>query len=114
MIEIRILKPEEYHLLNGTPGEAFLPENTWIAAALTDGDCIGHLVALSLPHIEGAWIKEGYRGGTMGYRLHSAVTDKLKELGASCAIAFAVNTKMESYLSRLGYKQFATAWRKDI
>ena len=116
-MEIRILKPEEYHLLDDIPAPDAVrlnPENTWVVAAVEDGRVIGRLVALSLPHLEGAWIAPEHRGRTIGAQMESVLTDKMKELGASLVMAYATDETMESYLTRLGYSRLATAWRKDI
>lgn len=116
-MEIKILAPEEYHLLDEIPEPDAVkldPSTTWVAAAIEDGKIVGRLVALSLPHIEAIWVEEKHRGSTIGVRLESLLTKKLEELGAGLVMAYAVNDKMESYLQRLGYTKLATAWRKDL
>ena len=116
-MEIKILTPDEYRLLDMVPEPDRVllnPENTWVVGAIENGRLVGRLVALSLPHIECAWIDPAHRNGLLLQRMESALTWKLKTLGAGLAIAFAVDPKMESYCRRLGYLQFATAWRKEM
>lgn len=116
-MEIRILKPEEYPLLDSVPQPDSVkldPANTWVAGAFDGEKLVGRLVALSLPHLEAAWIDPQYRDGLTAARLEKAMIEKLKELGAGCVIAFAVNERIESYLARLSYEKLATAWRKEI
>ena len=116
-MDIRILEPHEYKLLDCIPapdGVKLDPENTWVAAAIDDGKLVGRLAAISLPHIEAAWIDQGYRGSMIGVRMETLLEQKLKELGANLVLAFAVDETMESYLQRLGYQKIATAWKKEI
>lgn len=115
--EIQILTPDQYRLLDAVPEPdrvLLSPTNTWVAGAINDGRLVGRLVAVSLPHIECAWIDPAHRNGRLLHGMESALTGKLKALGAGIAIAFAVDQKMETYCRRLGYSQFATAWRKDL
>lgn len=116
-MEIKILAPEEYGLLDAIPAPDAVkldPVNTWVAVAMKDGKIIGRLVALSLPHFEAAWVAPEHRGGTAGARMEKALTEKMTELGATLVMAYATDAEMESYLTRLGYTRLATVWRKDI
>lgn len=91
-----------------------MPDNSAVAAILDEGKVKGHLVLISLPHIEAAWIEPGYRNGFALYQMEELLIKRLKELGSNLALAFAVDEQMESYIKRLGYQQFATAWKKEI
>lgn len=112
-MEVRVLEPEEYGTLT-LPDKTVVP--SWaIAVGAFDSDrLVGRLVGISLPFIECAWIDPDYRNGTVGGRLECAVRAKLKELGASLALAIAVDGQMEDYLARLGYTKFGTVWKKEL
>ena len=116
-MDIRILEPHEYKLLDCIPapdGVKLDPENTWVAAAIDGGKLVGRLAAISLPHIEGAWINPECRSGLILRRMEETLVSKMKQLGAGCVAAYAINKNIEQYLERSGYRQFATAWIKEI
>lgn len=118
-MDIRLLRADEYSKLSSDIPEPYAvtlsPDNTIVAAVLDDaGKVKGRLVLINLPHIECAWLDPEIRGGIALARMEALLIEKLKELGAGLALAFAVDEQMESYISRGGYTKFATAWKKEI
>ena len=116
-MEIRILKSDEYDLLDELPDPDKIklsPNNTIVAVALDGDKIVGRLAILNLPHLELLWINPEYRNGLILRRLEQTLINKLKNMGAGLALAFAVNKKMESYLSRLDYTEIATVWKKEL
>jgi hypothetical protein len=112
-MEIRLINPDEYKLLD-KDAAGLNPDNSLIAVAVKDGKIMARLAAISLVHMEAAWIDPEIRNGIALARMEALLTEKLKEKGVSVALAFAVDEKMEDYISRLGYERLATAWRKEI
>ena len=116
-MEVRVLKPEEFGLMDQIPEPDRIelnPDNMIVVGAFIDNRLIGRLVAIALPHIEGAWISSDYRSGLVLARMDDLLVRHLKLLGAKSVAAFAVNPKMENYCRRLGYLEFATAWKKEV
>jgi hypothetical protein len=116
-MEIRILREDEYGLLENIPDEEranVSPENTIVAAVLDDGKIKGRLVLINLPHIEAAWISPEIRNGIALAKMESLLIEQLKKLGAKLVLGFAINKKMESYFKRRGYSIVATAWKKEL
>ena len=113
----RLLNPEEFGLLDGIPEPDRVkvePERTICAASFDNGKLVGRLLALSVPHIECAWIDPDCRNGLVLGHMERLITKRLKSLGASLALAVAVDARMEDYVSRLGYTRLGTIWKKEI
>lgn len=70
-----------------------------------NGEKVGEIFVLSVPHIEGIWVKPELRGTTLGARLHQKAVERLKAMGASKVFAFASSDEIEDYTKRLGYKK---------
>jgi len=117
MTMIRLLGADEYSKLLNVPESdrgALKPENSIVAIAENGSGLVGSLAAVSLPHIECAWIAPHYRGGTLFWRMERLLLDELKRRGAALALAFAVNAIMEDYCQRFGYRKLGTVWMKEI
>lgn len=116
-MQVRLLKPNEYELLKQAP-DKFVPDpRLSLVVAATSGDkLIGRICVLPVCHVEGAWIKRKHRGNTIGFRMHKKLSEEASRLwNLGKLIAFAVDSEMEDYLNRLGYKKSPmTVWEKEI
>lgn len=117
LIEVRLLKAEEYGLMDEIPVSdrvKVTPDNTMVAGAFEGNRLVGRLILVNVPHLECVWIAPEYRGATILKRMTRLLTHHLGKLSASKAFAFAINEQMEDYCRRLGFRRFATAWMKEI
>jgi N-acetylglutamate synthase-like GNAT family acetyltransferase len=114
-MKTEFLLPGDYAKANSIDNAGFTPDNSIVAIVEDEAsNPIGRIAIVLLPHIEGIWIHPDHRNGTIGAKLEQAACAKLSSLGADTVLAFAIDTKLESYLERLGYTKFATAWKKEI
>lgn len=117
MTTVRVLDPEEYDLLRQVP-DGFMPdpENSVAVVALDDsGRLAGRMTVVVIPHLEGTWVREDFRGGTVAFRMEKAVIERMRELGPKKLLAFVVDETHEGYMERLGYRKLQmTVWEKEI
>jgi hypothetical protein len=115
-LEIRVLKPEEYHLLKQAPDE-FIPDPSMsvAVAALEDGKLVGKVLMIIIPHLEGPWIAEKYRSRLMMAQGFNLMIDELRRRGLKKIFAFAANPEIEGYLKRMDFtSEPMTVWSKEI
>ncbi len=113
-MEIRLLKPDEIALAEVVDGVTF-PEGTLIIGALSDGRLVGRIALMRLWHLEGTWVDEAYRGGTLAARLVTQAERALVMMGCTAANAYTPDDHPEvgNYLSRFGYARLpVTPWTK--
>ena len=73
---------------------------------VSDGDqIIGRSSIMNVPMIEGTWLRDDHRNGTMAARLILEVERKYREHGEEAALAFAPDEEVASYLRRFGYEE---------
>jgi len=116
-MEIRVLTADEATKAQAMDGIS-MPESTLFIGAINDeGEIVGRTTLVSLLHIEGTRVEEHYRGTTLAARLVRAAEAKLKELGATYAIAYTpdYDPKIGEYLERFGYTRLpVTPWQKSL
>jgi hypothetical protein len=116
-LEIKVLKPEDYHLLKQAPDE-FVPDPAMsVAVVAMDGErLVGKVLLVILPHVEGPWIHPDYRGGLIAKRGHDLLAEAVKEKwNITKLFAFGATEEIEGYLKRLGYtKEPLSVWSKEI
>lgn len=114
-IDIRALTPEEWSL---GPEPHEWPADTVVLGAFDEEErLVGRTAIVTLPHIEGAWIAEPYRGQHILIRLIHSLESLLRLLGRTHAFSFAADNSPEisGYLERLGYvRQPLSVWVKDL
>lgn len=117
-MDVRLLSPDEYRLLENIPAEQrerLTPENSAVAGAFDDGGrLVGSMLLITVPHMECPWIDPQYRGGTLFARMEDVLVNKLRSLGSGKVFVFPVFQKMEQYLLRWGYRLRGTVWEKEI
>jgi|SRR6185295_145143 len=95
----------ELHKLDESIRVPWPPTSHILYAINENKDIIGRMGLLQLPHIEGTWIREDYRNGTIAVRMISKVENLLVENDRTAAFAF-IQTKdedIQNYMERLGY-----------
>lgn len=102
---IRKLEAHEYGRLADIE-EGFQPNpETSIAVVAEDGGkIVGRMLLVVMPHIEGTWIDEKYRNGSIGYRMEREVERQSRELGVSKVMAYAP-LELAGYMERLGFRR---------
>ncbi len=108
LMEIRILRPEEYKRLFPIWEEGIetIPSpdvSTIIIAEDDKGEISAFWVMQLTLNIEPVWISPKHRSSTLGSRLFRAVKVHLLKLGVSSAMAHAVSAENAVYLKRLGF-----------
>ena len=103
MINIEVL--EDYRQLEKVQ-EGFVPDksNSLVVVAKDDGEIVGRMMLVAIPHIEGTWIKESYRKGSLGVKIERRMEQEAERLGLRTLFAFAPS-HVSDYLSRLGFKK---------
>lgn len=115
-MEIRVLRPHEFdHLLSQTPLADIDPASAAVAAAINErGEVVGTLALVTIPHSQGAWVREDYRNGLVLSQLERMLESYAREHGISKRFAFGERSDTEGYLQRLGYtKTDWTVWVKE-
>ena len=113
---VRQLAPEEYPLLTAV-AEGFVPDpqHSRVVCAFKDTRIIGRSCLVTIPHIEGTWVAEDFRGSTTGPRLIRAIELAAKEAGLPRALAFTLEPKHTEYMERLGWTRTAlTVLSKEL
>ena len=105
MTILRVLPAEEYpRLLSVADGICPKPEISRVLIAEQDGEIVGRTMLLAPAHIEGTWLREDRRNGSLGKRLLDRIEAEAKECGMSTLFAYAeIGTKTGDYLTRLGF-----------
>jgi GNAT superfamily N-acetyltransferase len=87
-----------------------------IAVVAQDGnEIIGRIFLVAPAHIEGPYIEEAHRGGTIAKRLVSVAATEARKCGITKLMAYGFSPELEDYLERLGFKkQPVTVWAKEI
>jgi len=104
---IRQLTPQEYPLL-ATTAEGFVPDpdNSIAVAAFDDsGQIIGRMLLVAMPHLEGTWVAEGARGGSIGFRMEREMVKAAAVQGLKAVMAYTDNEAHTNYLERLEWKR---------
>jgi len=72
----------------------------------SDGDIIGRSAIVHFPHIEGTWVSEAERGGTLAYRLVGQIENIVRNAGKLYVWSFVddAHPEIAGYLERMGYK----------
>jgi Predicted acetyltransferase len=104
-IEFRWLDGEAARVLD--PDGIEWPGDTRVLYVFENGQLIARSSIMSVPMIEGTWIKPEHRNGTLAVRIIKEVERHYLENGEEAAMAFAPADQPEvaEYLKRLGYEE---------
>ncbi len=116
MITVERLPEEEFDvLLSIEEGYKPNPETSIAVVARQDGEIIGRLLLLFVAHVEGAWVHDRFRNGTILDKMTKEVEKQAKEAGLSTVFAYSRTQQMDDYIQRLGYEPTALrVFKKDI
>jgi ribosomal protein S18 acetylase RimI-like enzyme len=116
-MEIRELTPDEIIAAREIDGVEFPVESVILGAVDDNGKIVGRIALMSLLHIEGTWVDEAHRGGSLAVRLVKKAENLLAANGFTSAIAYVAETQPEigDYLQRFGYSRLPLAvWQKPL
>ena len=116
MITIRRLDKSEFgRLRNVADGLAPNPDYSRVIVIERDGEIVGRMCLMTPVHIEGTWLREDVRRGTVGFRMFQAIEREATSLGVRTLLAYATSAEHETYLQRLGFGKLEfTVWSKEI
>jgi GNAT superfamily N-acetyltransferase len=105
-LTIRELAAEEFPLL-GNVHEGLIPDPLQSVAIVAekDGEILGRVFLMQPVHVEGPWVREDHRGGTIGKRLMDQAELSAFTRGIKTVFAYAADAHLAGYLERLGYKK---------
>lgn len=113
-----LLPPELNHLARIPEDPLVFPQEFLILGAYNEQkELVGRAMFITLPHIEGTWVREDLRKGRIGYHLLKTIEQQIKGMGRSHAWAFIEETdkEKEGYMERLGYKRMPfSVWAKQL
>ena len=121
-IDVRRLKPVEFEKLLSVD-DGYCPDpNRSIAMVAENGHhIIGRLFLIAPAHVEGVYIQEPWRGGSIFKEMMDAMEIEARAEKINRLIAYATSTGMEQYISRkCGYKRSivngfpVTVWQKEL
>jgi hypothetical protein len=113
--EIRLLSGDKAKEVD--PDGIEWPDTAVVIYAFEGDEVVGRIGVMDISHLEGMWLAEHKRSGTLGVRLMSAAEDLLRSIGRTHAMAFAHNSSPEvaGYLERLGYSELpVSTFTKEI
>lgn len=105
MIEYKLLTSIELNECD--PQGVVWPLDTFGIVAIEDGKVVGRTTIMNLPVIEGTWIDESKRGGTLAVRLVQRIEELYRTLGKTHAMALVYDEQPEiaDYLKRFGFEE---------
>lgn len=116
MITVKRLDASNWGILLQSPdGVVLNPAMTTAVVALNENDeMVGRMYLCLMPHIEGTWVRDDYRSGSVGFRLEKEMEKVCKELGVSKVMAYC-GPELETYMERLGFtKAPVSVWVKEM
>jgi hypothetical protein len=117
LIEIARLNPSGFDELKQVD-DGFVPnpDHSIVVVARNEQRIIGRLFAMSPSHVEGVYIEERYRGGSLFKELMEAMEVELRAEKISKVLAYAVRPEIANYLERrCGYSKLSwTVMSKDL
>ena len=116
MITVERLPEEEYEaLVSVEEGYVPDPKASIVVVAKFDGQIIGRVMLIGVKHVEGAWINEQYRGGTVLERMTQEIEKHAREAGIKTVFVYSQTSEMDGYIERLGYERSPLrVFRKEL
>ncbi len=91
------------------------PKNSIAVVAKVDGEIIGRLMLLPVAHVEGAWVHQRFRNGTILERMTRMIEGQAILSGISTVFVYSQSEEMDGYIERLGYHLSPLrVFRKDL
>jgi GNAT superfamily N-acetyltransferase len=93
------------------------PDGTLVLYAVEQGEIVGRQAYLLFPHLEGAWVREDQRGGTLAYRLVRETEKTVEDGGYPAVFAYVLDSQPDvaDYMERMDYKKLPlTLWMKQF
>jgi N-acetylglutamate synthase-like GNAT family acetyltransferase len=115
-VQIHKLEAAEYSILE-TVEDGFVPDPLRSVALIAthEDKVVGRMLLVAPWHIEGTWIRDGYRGGTVLVRMIKDMESQAKRMGLKKLFSYADREDVAGYLKRLGYtKSDLTVYEKEI
>jgi len=112
-----ILPPELNYIAKAPDDPIVLPPEFTVLAAFDDKGLAGRTTVVTVPHIEGTWVREDLRKTRIGYVMFKEMENFVRSLGRTHTLAYAYDEQPEvaDYLARLGYERLPlTIWAKDL
>jgi N-acetylglutamate synthase-like GNAT family acetyltransferase len=116
VVLIERLAPEDYDELKSVEeGYRPDPKHSIVVVARENGLIVGRTMLIRPFHVEGTWVAEHKRKGLIGIRLLQRLEKEARNQGVGTIYAYAMESKIEEYLMRMGYKQSRlTIWEKPV
>lgn len=111
MIEIKRLHPSEFDLLKDVDdGFTPNPDQSIVMVGNNGSRIISRLFALAPVHVEGIWVENAYRGGTLFKDMMNAMEIELRADAIKKVFAYSVRPEIGHYIEqRCGYSPLS--WR---
>lgn len=110
--------PPEMNRFARLPEEPIdLPSEFAVFAAFDDKGLAARTSIVMFPHLEGTWVREDLRNGSLGIRLIRMVESGVVETGRTHLWAFTEDSNgvLAGYMERMGYKQQPLkVWVKEV
>ncbi len=106
-LKVRVLIGEALKLAC-EPGNIPWPEDSLgVGAFDQEGKCVGRMVMINLPHLEGAWVADDRKGTTLAFRLLNGLEDVLRTLGRTHLFTFipSADMNLKQMAERIGFKR---------
>ncbi len=102
---IRTLPAPEYpRLASIEEGTVPNPDHSIVVVAEDDdGNIVGRMMLVVVPHLERTWLAPEARGGTVAYRLERAICAEAEAAGLRTVFAYTTTPEHTSYMERLGW-----------
>lgn len=116
MLSVERLAKQDFGQLAGIE-EGYVPdpEKSIAVVARDNGNIVARMLLISPFHIEGTWIHPEHRGATLLKRMIALMESEARKSKMNTIFAYADNSTVEAYLSRLGYEKTPlTVWTKCL
>lgn len=116
MISIERLPAEQFdELLRIQEGFRPDPEHSIVVVAKQDGQIIGRMFLLEMAHVEGTWVHDRFRNGTILAKLMAELEKEARGAALKTIFAYSQTKKIGEYIERLGYVPTELkVFRKDL
>lgn len=116
MITVKRLDHSNWGLLTQAPdGMVLNPAMTTAVVALNEQDeLVGRMYLCLMPHLEGTFVRDDYKGSSVGFRLEREMENVCREIGVAKVLAYC-EPEHDTYMERLGFKKSTfSVWTKDL
>ena len=114
--QIRVLTGPEMREIPQPDGVNW-PEDSLFVCAFRDGQMVGRVGLIALPHIEGTWVAPEMRGTTLAARMFRRMEQEVKGLGRTHLLILLPedDKTLDGYVARVGYERLGVSmWAKEL